>query len=467
MDPSSAFPLVLIAAMPGQTRRYGGLVIVGLALATIFNLPWLAKYLQVAKATDSQILQLLSNPTVMVGANFVAGALIVWGLFKLLLASNPKQRLVRTLIGRGDYVGAAQLQAQEGDLRGALTLYRKGKAWTEAARTALELGHDHEAADLLRRAGGHNLAEATRLFRRAGDIAAAQRCERDLAEWLSSRGRYDEAVEAWMRAGEPKRAAGAAMIALEQGQFSSSHTALPMARRAVEQAGDHRALARLHEIEGNWQAAAHAWRSAGEHKQAAEIFRKAGLIHEAAIAESAAGHHQEAAQLRIRQLKKLRDRLSQCEARGSAGDEESEKLREQIVREEEALIPILSDLGMQREPSSSVSIGGVRRAIFMSSRATSRLRPGVLSGPARTSGPFSSTEVLETQSARRTAWLALDTCRMPWLSCTAKVFSARPARSCRTTRGRYPTYRAWSLTWRNGLSRTTLVKRPSPACSGR
>jgi tetratricopeptide (TPR) repeat protein len=282
----------------------------------------------------------------------------VWGLFKLLLASSPKQRLVRTLIGRGDYVGAAQLQAQEGDLKGALMLYRKGKAWNEAARTALELGHDHEAGDLLRRAGGHNLAEATRLFRRAGDIAAAQRCERDLAEWLSSRGRYAEAVEAWMRAGEPKRAAGAAMIALEQGQFSSSHTALPVARRAVEQAGDHHALARLHEIEGNWQAAAHAWRSAGEHQQAAEIFRKAGLIHEAAIAESAAGHHQEAAQLRIHQLKKLRDRLSQCEARGPAGNEEAEILREQIVREEEALIPILSDLGMQREMIELIGASG-------------------------------------------------------------------------------------------------------------
>jgi len=358
MEPSSTFPLVLIAAMPGQTRRYGGLVIVGLALATVFNLPWLAKYLLVGEATDSQIAQLLSNPTVMVGANLVAGALIVWGLFKLLLASSPKQRLVKTLIGRGDYVGAAQLQAQEGDLRGALSLYRKGKAWSEAARTALELGQDHEAGDLLRRAGGHNLAEATRLFRRAGDIAAAQRCERDLAEWLSSRGRYDEAVEAWMRAGEPKRAAGAAMIALEQGQFSSSHTALPVARRAVEQAGDHRALARLHEIEGNWQAAAHAWRSAGEHEQAAEIFRKAGLIHEAAIAESAAGHHQEAAQLRVHQLKKLRDRLSQCEARSPANNEESEKMREQIVREEEALIPILSDLGMQREMIELIGASG-------------------------------------------------------------------------------------------------------------
>ena len=358
MDPMSVLPLVLLVAMPGQTRRYVGLLVIGAALATVSNLPWLAKKLQVVEAGDSPILRVLSDPTVMVAANVVAGGLIVWGLIQLLLAASPQQRLARTLIGRGDYLGAAQLRAQDGDLKGALSLYRKGRAWSEAARTALELGLDHEAADLLKRAGGHNLAEATRLFRRAGDIAAAQRCERDLAEWLSSRGRYDEAVEAWMRAGDPKRAAGAAMIALEQGQFSSSHTALPVARRAVEQVGDHRALARLHEIEGNWQAAAHAWRSAGEHEHAAEIFRKAGLIHDAAIAESAAGHHQEAAQLRIHQLKKLRDQLSLGEARGGVGKEESEELREQIAREEEALIPILSDLGMRQEMVELIGSSG-------------------------------------------------------------------------------------------------------------
>jgi len=358
MDPTSALPLLLVAAMSGQTRRSVGFIVAGATLAMVFNLPWLAKNLQVVKAGDSQVFSILSDPRVIVAANFVAGGLIVWGLIRLLLTASPQQRLARTLIGHGDYLGAAQLRVQEGDLKGALTLYRKGKAWTEAARTALELGRDHEAADLLRLGGGHNLAEAARLFRRAGDIEAAQRCERDLARWLSSRGRYDEAVEAWMRAGDPKRAAGAAMIALEQGQFSSSHTALPVARRAVEQAGDHRALARLHEIEGNWQAAAHAWRSAGDHEQAAEIFRKAGLIHDAAISESAAGHHQEAAQLRIHQLKKLRDRLSQRQAPGTAGEEESEKLREQIVREEEALIPILSDLGMRQELIELIGASG-------------------------------------------------------------------------------------------------------------
>ena len=358
MDPSSVFPLVLIAAMPGQTRRNLGWVVIGIALASVINLPWLVKYLEVGEAANSSILRLLSDPIVMIVANLMAGTLIVWGLIKLLLAGSPQQRLVRTLIGRGDYLGAAQLRAQEGDLRGALTLYRKGRAWSEAARTALELGLDHEAADLLKRAGGHNLTEAAHLFRRAGDIAAAQRCERDLAEWLSSRGRYDEAVEAWMLAGDSKRAAGAAMIALEQGQFSSSHTGLPVAQRAVEQAGDHRALARLYEIEGNWQAAAHAWRSAGEHEHAAEIFRKAGLIDEAVIAESAAGHHQEAARLRIHQLKKLRDRLALWEARGAAGDEAPEELREQIAREEEALIPVLADLGMQREMVELIGSSG-------------------------------------------------------------------------------------------------------------
>jgi tRNA A-37 threonylcarbamoyl transferase component Bud32 len=250
------------------------------------------------------------------------------------------------------------MRAQKGDKRGALALYRKGKQWNEAASVALELGREAEAAEMLRRAGGHHLGEAARLFRRAGDIPSAQRCDRGLAEWLTNRGRYDEAVEAWTRAGEPKRAAGAAVLALDEGRFSSSHTALPAARRAVEQIDDQRSLARLHELEGNWQAAAHAWRSAGEHALAAEIFRKAGLIHDAAISESAAGHHREAAELRLRQLDKLRDRLASAQTRGGVESEEIEHVKQQIEREEKALIPVLSELGMRREMLDLIGASG-------------------------------------------------------------------------------------------------------------
>jgi tRNA A-37 threonylcarbamoyl transferase component Bud32 len=334
------------------------LLVIGLAVATAINLPWIAERFKFTEASNNAILQVLSNPGIMVVANLVCGVLIVWSLVQILFGGGPQQKLERTLMSRGDFIGAAQMRARKGDKRGALALYRKGKQWTEAASVALELGREAEAAEMLRRAGGHHLGEAARLFRRAGDIPAAQRCDRGLAEWLTNRGRYDEAVEAWTRSGEPKRAASAAVLALDEGRFSSSHTALPAARRAVEQIGDQRSLARLHELEGNWQAAAHAWRSAGEHALAAEIFRKAGLIHDAAISESAAGHHQEAAQLRLRQLDKLRDRLASAETRGGVEKDEIEHLQQQIEREEKALIPILAELDMRREMLDLIGSSG-------------------------------------------------------------------------------------------------------------
>jgi tRNA A-37 threonylcarbamoyl transferase component Bud32 len=333
------------------------LLVVGLATAAAINLPWLAERLEIWVASENSILQVLSNPGVMVIVNLISGALIVWSLIQILLGANPQQRLERTLMSRGDYIGAAQMREKKGDKRGALGLYRKGKEWNEAARLALQLGREAEAAEMLRRAGGHHLGEAARLFRRAGDITSAQRCDRGLAEWLTSRGRYDEAVEAWTRAGDPKRAAGAAVLALDEGRFSSSNTALPAARRAVEQVGDQRALARLLELEGNWQAAAHAWRSADEHAHAAEIFRKAGLMHDAAVSESAAGHHREAAQLRLRQLDKLRDRLASATRSGGDTDE-IEGLKSQIERDETSLIPILAELGMRREMLDLISASG-------------------------------------------------------------------------------------------------------------
>ncbi len=358
MDPASPFVLVSFLAVAPHTRRAVGLFLGGLAIAAVFNFPWLAKHLPVDQSQDSQLFLLVSQPTVMVVANLIAGALIVWGLVQMFFFATPQQRLVRTLISRGDFLGAADLTAKEGDLKTAFSLYTKARAWNEAARIALQRGRDEEAAGLLRRCGGHDLGEASHLFRRSGNIAAAQRCDRDLAEWLNSRGRFDEAVEAWMRAGELQRAAGAATLALKEGRFSSSHPSLPAARKAVEQIGDHRALAKLHEIEGNWSAAAHAWRSAGDHEHAAEIFRKAGMIHDAALAESAAGHHQEAAQLRIRQLKKLRDRVTLAEAGGKGGDEEIERVRRQIEREEEALVPLLTELGMRQEMIEIIGASG-------------------------------------------------------------------------------------------------------------
>ncbi len=356
MDPVFGLPLLLIA-VPTRTMRSLGLFAAGLAIAAVFNFSWVADRFHFEALPISPLMHLFSNATILVVANAVAGGLIILGLVQLFLTATPQQRLVRTLIARGDLRGAAEMRLKEGDLKGAYTLFQKVRAWKEAAGVAMQLGRDEEAAELLRRAGGHHLGEASRIFRRSGNVASAQRCDRDFAEWLTSRGRFEEAVEAWMRAGDPKRAAGAAVIALDEGRFSSSHPALPAARRAVEQRGDHKALARLHELEGNWHAAAHAWRAAGEHARAAEIFRKAGMMHDAVIAESDAGHHKEAARLRIRQLEKLREGLALAQTRGSRR-EEVERLRAKIEHEEEALVPHLAELGMRQEMVEVIGASG-------------------------------------------------------------------------------------------------------------
>jgi len=348
-DMESVFGLcLLLVFVPARTSRALGLFVAGLAIAAVFNFSWVADRLHLESLSFGPLQQLVSHSAVLVVANAVAIGLIVLALVQLFLTATPQQRLVRTLISRGDLQGAAEVQLKEGNLKSAYSLFQKARAWYEAAKVAQQLGRDDEAADFLRRAGGHHLGEAARVFRRGGNIASAQRCDRDYAEWLTSRGRYEEAVEAWMRAGESKRAAGAAVIALDEGRLSSSHPLLPVARRAVEQQGNHRALARLHEVEGNWHAAAQAWRAAGEHARAAEIFRKAGLVHDAVVAESDAGHHQAAARLQIRQLEMLRDQLTLAQTRGTEA-RDIERLEQKIERDEEALIRQLANLGMRQE----------------------------------------------------------------------------------------------------------------------
>lgn len=357
MDAAPLLTLLLVA-LPWRTRRSLGLLLGGLFLAAAFNLPWMAEHLNLDRLGETSLATLLSNAVVVIAANTLAGALIIWGAAGLFLAATPEQRLVRTLMARGDLRGAAEIQLKQGNLKSALSLFRKARAWEEAAKVAQRLDRVREAAELLRRAGGRQLGDAARFFRRSGDLASAQRCDHDLAEWLQNRGLFDEAVEVWLRAGEPQRAAKAAIIALDEGRLSASHPALPAARRAVEQKGDQRTLARLHELEGNWQSAAHAWKAAGEHARAAQIFRKTGSIRDAAAAETNAGHHREAALLRLRELKKLRDRLSLSEAGGRSDSRYNTSLREQIEREENDLVPVLAELGMRYELVEVIGTSG-------------------------------------------------------------------------------------------------------------
>jgi len=245
-----------------------------------------------------------------------------------------------------------------GRKRRALVLFRKSRAWKEGARVALDLGLDAEAAALLRRAGGHNLKEAGRLYRRAGDQAAGQRCDHELAEWHMSGGRYEDAIEPWLRAGEALRAVRAAELAITERRLSPSNPSFAMARKAAEATRDHGLLARLSESAGEWMTAARAWQHAGEHGPAAEAFRRAGALEQAAAEEAAAGRPREAVQLRLRRLVQAHERLHLAHARGGDGEEEARRLELSIGTEAKSLLVQLDKLEMGEEAVRVLQIAG-------------------------------------------------------------------------------------------------------------
>jgi tRNA A-37 threonylcarbamoyl transferase component Bud32 len=343
-EPTAAVILVVALVSP---RRAAIQIAAALVVAAIVNM-WM-----VVPGAETWagglLMRTLGHPVVRYAGNGLAAVLAVWGLMRLLGAGSRRERLARAAERRRDYLGAAELYLEEGNRRHALELFQKARAWRRAAELALESGHDSDAAAMLRRAGGRDLAEAARLYRSLGDREAAVRCDRDLAEWLAGHGHIAEAIESWLRAGDPQRALRVARLAIDEGRLRTTDSAFAAARRAARDTHDHQTLARLFEAEGAWRQAAVAWREAGENERAAANFRRAGRLEEAADAEGAAGRPKEAAQLRMQQLREMREQLRLARARGAADTPDGERLKLQIRHETESLISHLGRLGMERE----------------------------------------------------------------------------------------------------------------------
>jgi len=359
MAPVEILWLLALAAAwsPARGRSSAALIACGLVLAGLANFPYLWSLLPVGSGVQLHW-PALTHPVVAYGGNGGAALLILCGVLRLLIGGQPDLKLARRLERRGDIAGAAAIYARSGARRRALKLLQRARAWTQAAQVALELGQEHTAATMLRRAGARHLAEAAQLFRRTEDLDAAQRCEHDLAEWCMREGYYEEAIEAWLRAGEASRAVKAARIALDEGRLQPTHPAFRAARRAAREGRDHELLARLQESEGSWTGAARAWQAAGRHDRAAENFRRGGQLEEAAEAEAAAGRPREAIQLRLVRLIGLQERLRLLQVQGTNGSTEAAELRVQIKHETQSLVPRLYEFGMEAELVNLLSSSG-------------------------------------------------------------------------------------------------------------
>jgi tetratricopeptide (TPR) repeat protein len=347
--PDVAAMIVLLAMTPSSRRRFLVPLLIGIAVAAVFNLGLLASAPSANDPGAAQILKWLRLPAVTIVANAAVGILIIWSIFGILFGGSRVDRLVRSLKRRGDFEGAAEIYLQHGHLGPALANFKRGKAWPKAADVAARLKRDNEAGELYRLAGGRHLGDAARAFRQADNSAAAQKRERDLAKWLVQDGHINEAIEAWIRGGEPKLALKTANLALKEGRLLPADTAFRAILRVAEQLSDHPTIARLNEALGEWKAAGFAWRTAGEHDRAVQAFLKADIHTEAARSEVDSGHPHEAAAIRVRHLKHLNQRMQQAGHPRVGPSAEVDRLNAQIQAEVDALLPVLSDLGMEDE----------------------------------------------------------------------------------------------------------------------
>jgi len=345
-EPSTIPVLCLMLVLVGRSKAVIPLAL-GLALAAVINMwnviPGLDEW------ANGILPKTLGHPIVRYVGNGLVAVFGIWGVVRLLSGGSSREKMAHAAERRNDYLGAAELYLEEGQQRRALSLFRKARAWKRAAEIATELGLDREAATLMRRSGGRDLADAARLFRSLGDRAEAVKCDHDLAEWLTAQGHYAEAIEVWLRAGESHRALRITQLALSEGRLRPSDSTFVAARRAAQDTQDHATLARLYEAESAWHRAAIAWREGGDHEQAAANFRRAGRLEEAAQSEGAAGRPKQAAQLRIRQLRELQEKLRLLRARNDQDSPETTRLKLQVRQETESLISHLDQLGMEHE----------------------------------------------------------------------------------------------------------------------
>jgi tetratricopeptide (TPR) repeat protein len=321
----------------------------GLALAALVNAGWITDALMKSGATSNSWIDALIGPKAAIVGNSLAIVLILWGVFGLLARKNPDRALARKLRSRGDHRGAAQLFLKAGNTAKALKLFKLAEDWEGAADAATQLGQYRTAADCLRSAGGHHLTEASRLYHRAGDTEAARICSREMGTWLETQGRFDEAIDTWLRNSDIKRAAHTARHALDKGRLRAGHGAFRSAMRAAREAGDHTLLAQLFEMENAWEPAAREWQIVGNSAKAAAAFSRAGLLTEAAAAELAAGNTESSVRLRLNHLRDLYSRLEQQGVSRSIGGKSGSALRDDAASETQNLLPLLESLGMLPE----------------------------------------------------------------------------------------------------------------------
>ncbi len=333
-------------------------LLAGVLLLAASNLPLLARVAARVGHEPPAWLHTIGHPFLLAAGNGLAIILLILGLVRLVSSPSQATALARSLARKGDLEGAGEAMLHAGRPRQAMRYFERARSWVQAARAALQCDRPEKAAEYFRRAGGTHLESAARIYRQIGRRDDSRACDAELARWLAAHGKMPEAVEAWLRAGEPLKAVRAARLALGEGTLKPTVRAFDAARRAAEKTRSLDLMAELAELAEDWPRAAATWRQLEDHERAARCFRLAGRLEDAALEEEAAGRLAEATQLRLTLLRRLRERLTPASApSGDSG--EWRRGMESKIRELQALvIPALEELGLEDELLKELSASG-------------------------------------------------------------------------------------------------------------
>lgn len=269
------------------------------ALLAWLNVWWVLPLLNVRR--DLPPIMLYPNSTtVLVVGHLVAIALLLaaFGLFSPRPGS-PTELAVRSA-RRGDHLAAGEFWLEAGRPNRAYRSFLRARNWARAADVARSGGRLRHAAELLKKEGGGSLGSAAQIFARLGDEGQAQQLWARYGQYLVENRQPELAIEPFLRAGDPRRAAHAVELALATQRFVPAlvEPALRAARETKRpQLGGSVALAA-----GRFREAGDLFLAAGSPLDAARSFERAGESLRAAEALRQAGYTDEAARLRAQRL---------------------------------------------------------------------------------------------------------------------------------------------------------------------
>ena len=289
---------VVLTPVLGVMATRGSRSLAGVAAAALLvwlNVWWVLPLagIHALEAAVPAFLAAAQPPFVMTVGHLLAIVLLLGasGLFSPR-AGSPADLALKAA-RRGDHRAAGEYWLEGGSPRRAMRCFLRGRAWGRAAEIARSRGQIVRAAELLRREGGDSLATAAQLFSRAGREREAAASWLRCGQHLIERGRPEEAIEPFARAGDPRRAAHAVELALEGHRLRPAHAeaAIRIARDAHQPAlaaaaaqacGRHREAGDLFLAAEQPLDAARSFVQAGEAMRAAEALRRGGRTEDAA-----------------------------------------------------------------------------------------------------------------------------------------------------------------------------------------